>query len=132
MYLPIKQITAEEQLQILEQKLQQRVEIQVLVHESNPNYLVNRAVVADLCANDFVYWCDNFCWIQDPEAERQEDKEIPFLTYLYQEESARHIIDAIEKGYDMPIQKSRKMGLSWLVMKQSLCGVSLSKNGTSW
>lgn len=98
-----------------------------MVHESNPNYLVNRAVVYDLCANDFVYWCDNFCWISDPESEDPNNKDIPFLTYLYQEEAARHIIDAIEKGYDMPIQKSRKMGLSWLIIVILVHGFAFKK-----
>lgn len=59
----------------------------------------------------------------------KSDKEIPFLTYLYQEESARHIIDAIEKGYDMPIQKSRKMGLSWLVIVILVWGFAFKKMG---
>lgn len=116
MQLPIKEITAKEQLEILDRKLEDRVALQKLVHESNPKYQENRAVVYDLCANDFVYWCDNFAWIQDPEAELAEDKEIPFILYQYQEDAARHIIKAIEDGYDLPIEKSRKMGMSWLVI----------------
>jgi len=116
MELPITKISAEEQIKIIDQKLTERVDIQKLVHESNPNYLANRAIVYELCKNDFVYFCNNFAWLQDPESEDEKDKNIPFLLYLFQEESARYIIDAIEKGYDIPIQKSRKMGLSWEVI----------------
>ncbi len=116
MPLPITQISAEKQRELLDKKLDERVKIQQLVHESNPKYFINREVIRKMCEEDFVFWCDNFCWIQDPEALNQEDKELPFLTYLYQEEAARHIIDAIKGGYDMPISKSRKMGMSWLVI----------------
>lgn len=115
MQIPIKLISAEEQNQILEQKLQDRAELQKLIHESNPNYLVNREVVRELCKNDFVYFCDNFLWLIDPEAELAENKIIPFLLYSYQEEAAQAIIQAAIDGYDLPCEKTRKMGLSWLV-----------------
>lgn len=114
MYLPITQLPAEEQFKILEKKLDERVKIQQLVHESNPQYLVNREVVKKMCEEDFIFFCDNFCWIQDPQALDLSEKEIPFLLYKFQEESAQHIIEAVEKGYDLPCEKSRKMGMSWL------------------
>lgn len=116
MQLPITLISAEEQNKILEQKLQDRVELQKLVHESNPNYLVNRAVSYDLCANDFVYWCNNYAWLQDPESDDPENKDIPFLLYNFQEEAAREIIKAAKEGYDLPIEKSRAMGMSWTIV----------------
>ncbi|NTU69231.1 hypothetical protein HGB13_00155 [bacterium] len=115
MQIPIKLISAEEQNKILEEKLQKRVDVQKLVHESNPNYSVNRELIKDLCKNDFVYFCDNFLWLQDPESELVENKIIPFLLYSYQEESAIALIKAATDGYDLPCEKTRKMGLSWLV-----------------
>lgn len=109
-----KIITADEQRKILDEKLTNRVNLQSLTSESNPNYLKNRAVITELCKNDFNYFADNFLWIPDPEADNPEDKDIPFLLYNYQEFSATEIIKAINEGYDMPIEKSRKMGLSLL------------------
>lgn len=88
------------------------MEIQKLIHESNPNYLANRAVIYDLCKNDFTYFADNFLFIPDPEADDPENKDLPFLLYDYQEFSAKEIIKAINEGYDMPVEKSRKMGMS--------------------
>lgn len=108
--------TAAEQQKVLDQKLNYRVEIQALVHESNPNYEANRKVIYDLCKNDFTFFADNFLWIPDPESENVDDKDLPFLLYDYQEFAAKEIIKAIEIGYDMPCEKSRKMGISLLVM----------------
>ena len=92
------------------------MEIQKLVHQSNPNHLANRAIVYDLCKNDFIYWCNNFAWLQDPESDNPDDKDIPFLLYNFQEEVSREIIKAAENKYDIPIEKSRAMGMSWTVV----------------
>lgn len=116
MQIPITTISAEEQLRILDEKLDERVNIQKLVDESNPNHETNREVVKALCSESFVYWCNNTVWLQDPESDKAEDKDLPFLLYLYQEEAALAIIEAVEKGYDLPVEKTRKMGMSWLLV----------------
>lgn len=116
MELPIKTISAETQKVLLDNALDDRVQLQALINENNPKFLENRAVVKSLCADDFCYWCNMTAWLQDPEAESYENKDIPFLLYVYQEDAARHIIKAIEKGYDIPIEKTRNMGLSWLIV----------------
>lgn len=133
-------LTAEEQESILDIKINNRFDTHFLVDESNPNYIVNRKIVTDLCTGNlsgiysrnvnsstnsdtttmlsegFVYWCDNFVWIQDPEADDSSKKNIPFLLWDYQERAAEEIIRAIVYGYDLPIEKSRKLGLSWLII----------------
>jgi len=114
--IKITQIPADEQQKILKKKLSDRCKYQLLTDSGNEDYKENRVLIYNLCKNDFKFWCDNFVWIQDPEAEDINKKDIPFLLYKYQEEAADEIIKAIEKGYDLPIEKSRKMGMSWLLM----------------
>jgi len=116
----VKPISVEKQLEILENKIDVRFKYNLAVMSDDE---VNRIVAKDLCngtkedpASGFIFWCDNFVWIQDPEAEEASKKNIPFLLYDYQEQAARAIIDAIIKGYDLPIEKSRKLGMSWLVI----------------
>lgn len=127
-------LTPEEQQVILDKKLEDRFQLTLLTDDQHPNYLANREIAIALCKGDltglatakedpsrilssgFRYWADNFVWIQDPEAEDASKKNIPFLLWDFQERAAEEIIRAIVLGYDMPIEKSRKLGLSWLVM----------------
>lgn len=127
-------LSSEEQDVILQEKINRRFDIHLLVDESNDKHLLNREIITDLCRGDltgleqkrndksfllssgFRCWADNFVWIQDPEAESASAKTIPFLLWDYQERAAEEIIRAIVYGYDMPIEKSRKLGLSWLIM----------------
>lgn len=102
----------------LANKLDKRLKYNVLCNSNNPKYKENRALVYQLCKEDFSFFADNFIWIQNPRAEstKGESKDIPFLLYPYQDYAAKEIIKAIVEGYDLPIEKSRDMGLSWLAM----------------
>ena len=127
-------LSVEEQQKILDQKLIDRFNTALLASDINGKYPINRRLVRDLCKGDFkslstlkeddirkissgfVYWCDNFVWIQNPRADNAMEKNIPFLLWDFQERAAEKIIRAIILGYDMPIEKSRDMGLSWLLI----------------
>ncbi len=127
-------LSSEEQQVILDKKIEERFNNTLLADPSNENYLVNREVLISLCKGDltglehaktdptrklaqgFIFWANNFAWIQDPEAEDAYQKNIPFLLWDFQERAAEEIIRAILFGYDLPIEKSRKLGLSWLIM----------------
>jgi hypothetical protein len=102
----------------LADKLDKRVKYSVLCNPSNPKYKENRAIAYNLAKDDFKFFADNFVWIQNPRADERkgEKKEIPFNLYPFQGHAADEIIKAIENGTDIPIEKSRDMGLSWLVM----------------
>lgn len=122
----IKPIDSETQEQLLLDKVDKRFNYSLLVNTSSASpedVAVNRGIFKDLCkgtkddpASGFIFWCDNFVWIQNPRAEEYALKNIPFLLYDYQEKAARIIIEAITKGHDLPIEKSRDMGLSWLII----------------
>ena len=119
-------ISAEQQESLLSEKINKRFEYSLLVSPETRSYeelVVNRELVRALCKGDkddpaagFIFWCDNFVWIQNPRTEDYTKANVPFLLYDYQEQAAREIVNAIVGGYDMPIEKSRDMGLSWLVI----------------
>jgi len=117
--LDVTRISPAQQKLLLDRKLKERTELSLLMSEGNAKYALNREVAKTLCADPvsgFKYWCDNFVWIQDPRAINPEDKDIPFLLWDYQEKAAIEIIKAITEGYDLPIEKSRDMGMSWLLV----------------
>ncbi len=107
--------------------MSQRADTTLLTSPSNPQSILNQQVVHSLCTEDWKYFVNNFCWIQDPEAETPDKKEIPFLLYDYQERAGDAIVQAIREGYDLPIEKSRKMGLSWLVIALSVWGFAFQE-----
>lgn len=102
----------------LSNKLDERIKFSVLCNTSNPKYKENRAIAYNLAKEDFCFFANNFAWIQNPRADerKKEHKEIPFVLYPYQEYAAKEIIKAIEDGNDIPVEKSRDMGLSWLLI----------------
>lgn len=63
------------------------------------------------CAKDILFWVNLFCFTYDP---RKKVKDVPFITYEYQDEAIMAIVDGIRGGYDVAIEKSRDMGASWL------------------
>jgi hypothetical protein len=66
-----------------------------------------------MCRRDIKFWFNHFCWTFDPRAAHPHQ---PFVLYPYQEEALRDIMDAIENGKDLLIEKSRDMGASWLIL----------------
>jgi len=79
--------------------------------ENNP---AMQAKAYELCSNDLVFWIDMFCYTKDP---RRNPDVLPFICYeAYQEQYARDIEKAINEQYDCLTEKSRDMGVSWLVL----------------
>lgn len=64
------------------------------------------------CAEDILFWVNTFCFTFDPRLERQ--KVVPFTTYPFQDDALLKLVEAIRKGYDVGIEKSRDMGASWI------------------
>jgi len=112
----LQRITAEQQEQILSEKLAQRTALFTSLMSTSPNADAKRVIAYDMASKDFVFWCDNFGWIQDPQVDDGISKDRPFLLWDYQRIASAHIIDAIQNGHDLPIEKCRKQGLTWLVL----------------
>jgi hypothetical protein len=65
------------------------------------------------CQRDILFWFNNFCWTFDP---RLPQPHRPFRLYPYQVEALHEIVSAIEEGHDLLVEKSRDMGISWLIL----------------
>jgi len=69
----------------------------------------NEASMADGC----IFFIENFCWTFDP---RSKNKFLPVVLFDYQKDAVRYIIDHIDRGVNFLIEKSRDMGVSWLIV----------------
>lgn len=63
------------------------------------------------CGKDILFYVNYFCWTFDP---RREESCVPFVTYPYQDDAIRAILECVRSGRDVCIGKSRDMGASWL------------------
>lgn len=122
-YIVIEPLDYEKEMISLSNALDERITITTKVEDD----LNAQAVALDLCSKDFKFFANNFVFIQDPETEDDSLKEIPFLLYSYQQFASTEIIKAINEGYDLPIEKSRKTGLSWLLIAILVWGWNFHK-----
>lgn len=67
-----------------------------------------------MCAADLLYWLNAYGWTYDPRIQPPRSKKIPFITYDYQDEALLKINHAIGR-HDLPLEKSRDMGATWMV-----------------
>jgi hypothetical protein len=72
------------------------------------------------CRNNILLWFRYFAWTFDPRPNpfKQNGRSIgrvPFVLYPFQMETVLRLNEAIENGEDLLVEKSRDMGLSWLI-----------------
>lgn len=72
-----------------------------------------QAAIKEKCRRSLIYWIDLFCWTKDP---RRQPDIIPFISYDFQIPALLDIQQAITEKKDLLIEKSRDMGVSWLVL----------------
>lgn len=60
------------------------------------------------------FFINTFGWTMDPRPERSP-KHLPFITFPYQDTVIRDFIEHTDNSRDWLIEKSRDMGISWLV-----------------
>jgi hypothetical protein len=72
-----------------------------------------RAYVIKMCKIDILFWLDIFAWTKDP---RQANDILPFICYDYQRTTIKDIERHIDEGKDLLIEKSRDMGVSWMIL----------------
>lgn len=65
------------------------------------------------CRQDVVYWLNTYCWTFDP---RQPESDLPFELYPFQAWFAREVYRAICEQVDLGVEKSRDMGVSWIII----------------
>lgn len=66
-----------------------------------------------ICSRDILFYVNVFVWTHDP---RKKPTELPFITYEYQDKTILEIVRCVEEGEDLPIEKSRDMGATWMVL----------------
>lgn len=68
--------------------------------------------VRNQCKNDIFFWLENFAWVYEP----RDHKEYPFIPYPFQYDLINNILEHIDTGRDLLIEKSRDMGVTYCVV----------------
>lgn len=68
----------------------------------------------DNAAEGCIFFIENFGWTFDPRPQAKPNH-LPFFLFDYQKEAIRWMIDHIESGKDGLLEKSRDMGVSWVI-----------------
>lgn len=76
--------------------------------------LVFREKVRELFFRDILFAFNAFFFTLD--VRRRPEHHQPFCTYPFQDETILAIVKAVHEGHDLPIEKSRDMGASWMVI----------------
>jgi len=80
-----------------------------------------KSALYSICKEDPLFWFNIFCWTYEPRREQQEklgckSPHIPFVTWNYQDDLILWLVEKIKTGEDGLIEKSRDMGLSWVLL----------------
>lgn len=73
-----------------------------------------RAAILAACKRDILFWINTLIWQRNPQ--KFDDEVGPFITWPRQDEVIRRLVDCIEQGIEVPIEKSREVGMSWVVL----------------
>lgn len=65
------------------------------------------------CRLDPFFYFSTFAFTVDPTRPHPR-KKVPFLLHPFQERGVDVILDSLEQGFDVSVEKSRQMGASWL------------------
>ena len=74
-----------------------------------------RAALKERARRDPVFFFNEFAWTYDPRPEAKPNH-FPFLTYPFQDDYIRELESAFRGVYDLHTDKSRDMGVSWMVL----------------
>lgn len=74
-----------------------------------------RASMIEAFSRDLLFYVNAACWTYDPRLiDKGHSPLIPFITYPFQDRAFLEILDCIEHGTDLVIEKTRDMGASWM------------------
>ncbi len=89
--------------------LEERVKM-ALACDKNPN---KQAAAAEMCRRNILFFFRYFLWTYDP---RISPSEIPFVPHDYQRDYIDTVMSNIDKGVSLLTQKSRDMGVTWMIL----------------
>lgn len=98
-------------------KLIQRLQI----NDACLNKAEARGITWNLCARPdnpaegCAFFIENFGWTFDPRPQANPNN-LPFMLFDYQRELITWLIDCIDNGHDGLVEKSRDMGVTWIVV----------------
>lgn len=72
-----------------------------------------KAAAILLCKKDILFFFTRFLWTYDP---RGSIKDLPFIPWSYQEKFIEELNDDIVAGVSQLTEKSRDMGVTWMVL----------------
>ena len=96
-----------------------KYQIRVQLLDAGQRKLEARTMLWQLCSRDenpaegAIFFIETFGWTFDP---RKNPKHIPFVLFEYQKRAIRELVNAILNGEDLLIEKSRDMGVTWIVV----------------
>ena len=65
------------------------------------------------CRADFFFWMACFVWTIDQKRSFSR-KKLPFISYPYQDKGFDVLLNSLDEGFDVQVEKSRQMGASWM------------------
>jgi len=68
-----------------------------------------------MCSRDILFFINNFVFTYDPDLVPKSTI-VPFITYYFQDVALDDIMDAVILKYDELIEKSRRMGATWMAL----------------
>lgn len=90
------------------------LETRVLLHLAAESHPPLRKLILDRCRVDYEFFIDYFIDTFDPRPRTGNDR--PFLLYDFQRDALRTIHEHVEHPSDLVIEKSRDMGITWLIL----------------
>lgn len=102
------------------QTYQDKLKLRLKINDACNSSPEARARTWDLCARPdnpvegCIFFIENFGWTFDPRPHTPMPH-LPFILFDYQKEGIKWIIDHIDRGYDGLVEKSRDMGISWVL-----------------
>ncbi len=84
-----------------------------IIRKANRDQLY-RLKIRKLYFLDPLFAFNAFFFTYDPREHRKHQQ--PFCTYEFQDITIHKMVDAITRGYDLPLEKSRDMGASWMII----------------
>lgn len=115
-----------------QEKLIQRLQINdaCMVKQEARGITWNLCARPDNPAEGCIFFIENFGWTFDPRPQGAPHH-LPFMLFEYQKECIRWLVDAIDNGHDGLVEKSRDMGMSWVIFVWVPIWYWLFRDGTN-
>lgn len=93
---------------------EENVRFRVNLYKNTEKDIYLQKHIKEYCARDVLFWVNSFCYTKDP---RKTPDVMPFVCYeSYEEDYILSIQEAIDNQYDLLTEKSRDMGVSWMIL----------------